>query len=493
MPQTTAVIQDVPLTEFLNTIPSPLVSVLVGLGPYISRIRHVIEVVSWKSSWGESWLTLGLWWATCLLSDIALRYVLPIAMLVVLFVARWTYKPQAAPPPVTEDNLQQSISDLTVIHNLLPRSTLFKSPSNDALNLKVILRVLTILYIPYLILTYFVRLRILIAVAGTILLTWRARWAALIRRGFWRSAWIRWGCYYAWSYLSGQPLPPKTISPQSQSVSVSSNSSKDGKSGNSIRFLFTIYENQRWWMGLDWTAALLPGERPSWCTASQQPVAPPNAFSLPAPTTVYMREGNKRVKRTARWKWEEPEWRVIVHKEGSSISRVQRPVPSPPEEGTTASSMIKAAGKMRQASISGPPESGGNEQEQEKSGENGKGHGNEEDIYTDPDGWVYGDNKWEKCSSKGGRGKYTRYRRWTRIAVLSETVEVVEDGETGIRREDGQSTNAQTSQTQQTKAVHFAPTPAVSSSSSTTAEVQVGVESKLRQRLQAAVKGGAGH
>lgn len=30
-------------------------------------------------------------------------------------------------------------------------------------------------------------------------------------------------------------------------------------------FRFEIYENQRWWMGLDWTHALLPGERPTWC------------------------------------------------------------------------------------------------------------------------------------------------------------------------------------------------------------------------------------
>ena len=29
------------------------------------------------------------------------------------------------------------------------------------------------------------------------------------------------------------------------------------------RFAFTVYENKRWWVGLDWTAALFHGERPS--------------------------------------------------------------------------------------------------------------------------------------------------------------------------------------------------------------------------------------
>jgi hypothetical protein len=48
---------------------------------------------------------------------------------------------------------------------------------------------------------------------------------------------------------------------------------------------------------------------------------------------------------------------------------------------------------------------------------------------TDPDGWVYADNKWEMPSPKGGLGKYTRYRVWTRCAVLVEDIEELEDEE----------------------------------------------------------------
>lgn len=29
----------------------------------------------------------------------------------------------------------------------------------------------------------------------------------------------------------------------------------------------------------------------------------------------------------------------------------------------------------------------------------------DEEVFTDADGWVYGDNKWEHGSSKGGMGK----------------------------------------------------------------------------------------
>ncbi|CAL1707969.1 unnamed protein product [Somion occarium] len=417
-------------------------------------------------------------------------------MLLVLSIARWTAKPQTAQLPITEDNLQQTISDLTLIHALLPSLSSFRS-SQSTPNLSVLLRVLGILYVPYLLLTYIIRLRILIAIAGTILLTWRARWATAIRRGFWRSAWMRWTLYRAWSLLSGQPLPPPVISPQTAKITRLS-ATTSAQTVNSIRFLFTVYENQRWWVGLDWTAALLPGERPSWCSGSQQPVAPPSVFSLPASTTVYMREGNKRIRRTARWKWEEDEWRVIVHKEGTTLARVERPIPTEdPTAPTGATRLMRVAGKMRQASLSGSGSEAPGSSEKEE-GEGGgkttekspssKDDGSDDEVYTDADGWVYGDNKWENESSRGGMGKYTRYRRWTRIAVLSETVETVEDGEVGIRRDDGSpiKLNTHTKSPSQTENVASgALSPDISSPTDE--------RSKLRQRLQAAVVKGTAH
>ncbi|KAN0116364.1 hypothetical protein V8E52_005983 [Russula decolorans] len=82
-----------------------------------------------------------------------------------------------------------------------------------------------------------------------------------------------------------------------------------------------VYENQRWWMGLDWTAALLPGDRPSWCSASQA------AFALPAPTTAFLPVNGPPdacEQRTATWAWAEPEWRVVVRRDGdSSVDTVE--------------------------------------------------------------------------------------------------------------------------------------------------------------------------
>lgn len=345
------------------------------------------------------------------LHDYNFRYVLPIALLAILFIARWSSRPQTLRPPVTEDSLQRTIADLIAIHASLPTFPSF--PDNSSTSLPILLRVSAILYVPYLVLTYLVRLRILIAIAGTIALTWRARWAALIRRGFWRSAWIRWGSYYLWSRFSGLPLPSRKLSPQT----ILAQTATQKSTSQQIRFLFTVYENQRWWMGLDWTAALLPGERPSWCSGSQQPVAPPSAFGLPSSTTVYMMEGKTRMKRTATWKWEEEEWRVLVCKEGGGgLTRIERPVPTGDELAATAGAnrILKAAGKMRQASVAGlavegMPSEEGEAGKLERTGSSisttTKAAEVDEDVFTDGDGWVYGDNKWEHGNSKGGLGK----------------------------------------------------------------------------------------
>lgn len=444
---------------------------------------------------------------------------------------RWKHARSEQSAPVIEDTLHQTMADLTLIQSLLPclpTTTLF--PDRD-LTVVVVLRSLAVVYVPYLFLTYFVRLRVLVALVGTFVLTWRARWALLVRRALWRSAYIRWGIHLAWSRISGQPLPPRGISPEGATLrddvarASSSGSPTRQRPTNAVRFLFTVFENQRWWVGLDFTAALLPGERPSWATSSQQPVNPPATFTLPAPTTVYLPDPGRRsgrIKHTARWTWEEPEWRVVVRKEGSPATRVERPLPALQDENAivSASRLLKAAGRMRQSSLSeGSPErqkKDGIEQDRDelemKSSDRGDDTAQEE-PYTDADGWVYGDNKWEGESAKGGMGKvfrlplllylrssadnvwfkFTRYRRWTRVAVLSETVEHVEAGEL---HPDGSLTQS---------SHHLPPlilagtkieqplqlSPVSQGAQATISSPAEDERSRLRQRLKAAVKGGS--
>ncbi|KAI0744856.1 integral peroxisomal membrane peroxin-domain-containing protein [Earliella scabrosa] len=524
-------VHSAPLVEFLNTLPSPLTTTLVALAPFIAKVRHAAQITTWKAPWEECWLSLAAWWAVCLVPELGLRYLLPLVVFVVFFRLRANPKTSQAAPPVTEDILQRAIADLTTIQTLLPSLPVFTRPYTLPPP-TLLFRTIAWLYVPYLALTYLIRIRILIALTGTLFLTWNARWTSVMRNGLWRSSHIRWAVYRAWSRISGEPLPPFTLSPQSQSdAKLASVSSKPSSASaqtlpsTSVRFLFTIYENQRWWMGLDWTAALLPGERPSWCSASQQPAAPPSAFALPAATTVYTpaADGKHRVKRTARWRWEEHEWRVVVRRE-TGTSRVERPVPSAEKESAAAASasrILKAAGKMRAPSESSEKrvENGkeGHNGEGDEVGESGEVHAHahpepeeDEEPLTDPDGWVYADNKWEGGSSKGGMGKYTRYRRWTRVAVLTETVEIVGPGELGIQRDEPVLPAVDVHHPEPSPPPALPAPPAVSiqnaqaesvndtmaheTQSPTRLSISLEEEgSRLRQRLKAAVMGATGH
>lgn len=342
------------------------------------------------------------------------------------------------------------IDDLAAIHALLPASSV-PAPS------LTLLRIAAFLYLPYLVLTYVVPLRICIATSGTLFLIHRARWARDARAALARSAHLRWAFYHLYALVSGTPLPAPPPSPPPEYVSrpvsgateytnARSNPDSDVPSAPPpsapLRFLFTVYENQRWWVGLDWTAALLPGERPSWCSASHVPLPPPSTFSLPSPTVSYVPVGKHgRAKRMARWTWEESEWCVVVRKEGhEGLWRVEKTPPKDkdtPEDTGTAARMLRAA-RGKDASGSGPSESP--EREKKPAPDQHVSDpsilpAHEDDVVTDADGWVYGDNKWEGASSKGGMGKYTRYRRWTRIAILTETVELVGPGEFGVVRD----------------------------------------------------------
>ena len=258
---------------------------------------------------------------------------------------------------MTEVSVQRAMGDLAALLVLLPSSpTLPTFLSSSTLPSTALFRACALASVPYLILTYLVPVRVLVGLLGTIVLTYRAPFAQLLRAALWRSAFVRWAVYRSWAGLTGIPITYPIPTPVDAAVAAqSANATVTAR----VRFAFMVYENQRWWMGLDWTAALLPGERPSWCSASQAALPPPAAFALPAPTTAFLPvDGPPDAceQRTATWAWAEPEWRVVVRRDGDSSADAVEGAENTTEE-------------------------------------------------TDADGWVYADNKWESHSGKGGLGK----------------------------------------------------------------------------------------
>lgn len=423
----------------------------------------------------------------------------------------------------------------------------------------------------YLLLTYFVPLRHIVLFLGLTALLWEAPWFATIRRALWASLLVRRSARVALRILQGdiriasseatdgpaniglwarlrslQVLSAAQYRQQREMAAGKSMHASDwqgrsrsgertavqaigGASTNmqrrasetiEIQYLFTIFENQRWWIGLEWTQALLPNERPSWSDPVHLASSPPGAFVLPASTTVT--SATEGVKRTFVWKWLDPEWHIRgtagVFISPGTIGANPNPAVAGPGNLPGSTKELKdamgaslgdwknmlanrgsnedaKAKEARRQSLGpaglpamddkGPPSpSSGHARKGSTSifgeglssligakdgkpvmkGDDGTTKAAKErrgsetsnrpvDEHDDPDdgdilghpkrldeaydtdfadwtvdsqGWAYGDNHWEKPSSKGGMGRYTRRRAWVRRAIVVERVETLD-------------------------------------------------------------------
>jgi hypothetical protein len=158
-----------------------------------------------------------------------------------------------------------------------------------------------------------------------------------------------------------------------------------------------------------------------WCTASRTAVCVPDALSLPEPAVSYLPapatgdangengKTEQMVKKTARWSWGEDEWRVMVRKDGNSlVSRVERPLPNGEKDSsgqTSGSARWPFNGVMKRKNGDSATWEKPEEDEEELF------EGDDDDdglIITDPDGWIYGNNKWQEGGPKNGLGKVNK-------------------------------------------------------------------------------------
>ncbi|KAG9044897.1 hypothetical protein FS837_007345 [Tulasnella sp. UAMH 9824] len=367
----------VSLYTLVSNTPAPVVRLLVELAPVTRLLRDISEIVSWKTGRSsEGWLVVAGWWLACLTAGFGVRIAV-------------------------------------VIH-----------PT-------------------YIIVVRLISVQVLVALAGTLVLTWRSPWAKTSRNVLKRSGWVQWGLHRAWITLSGLPESTPTFGSGTQALAVSSDAKATVTTAEQkydlpqpahIRFQFTVFENQRWWMGLDFTHTLLPGERPSWCSPPPHmvPLPPPGSLSLPGPTTVFLpitttlsgepAPSGLRMKRTCKWKWEDSDWYVTVRTLGrDGILHEERVKMEPPLDVDTqptgnAARLVDAVGKgLRRAQTTsgheGSPtrDSGIFHFDTLGGGTNGNDKSSKafpsDTDQTDAVGWVFADNKWEGGSGAGGRGK----------------------------------------------------------------------------------------
>ncbi|KAI9260461.1 Peroxin/Dysferlin domain-containing protein [Helicostylum pulchrum] len=145
-------------------------------------------------------------------------------------------------------------------------------------------------------------------------------------------------------------------------LKISTNESESTGNRSEMIFQFEVFENQRWWLGVNWTTNMMPSERGPWTDNQLKPIHSKEYFKLPEPTikTSSSTVNGKTIERTTNktWGWADGDWWVDMTGE--------------------------LQGKI------------------------------------DHNGWEYGNNAWKQMSGLPGIQTFTRRRRWCRRARLVE-------------------------------------------------------------------------
>ena len=214
---------------------------------------------------------------------------------------------------------------------------------------------------------------------GLFILTYYSPWAKEIRRGLWNMKLVRLLSFYMTGLDLGGINKHRgifiTVSKQLKNMSGSPitenkasstfiGSDKAGNSSNSkrkkeIEFTYVLLENQRRWLGIGWTSAMLSYERAAWTDVYLNPAPAPPHFRLPDDDT------------NMRWEWIDKKWSLDMTNDMNI---------KVPDDG------------VKLTHTPGPD-----------------------------DGFLYFDNRWKHPSSRDSFSKYTRQRRWIRTARLIDT------------------------------------------------------------------------
>ncbi|KAF9407531.1 peroxisome- protein [Podila epigama] len=289
---------------------------------------------------------------------------------------------------VTLKEIQEILDHLAAWNRTLDRlETCFDWSDRSRTRLVVVLVMMS--YLPWLILTYFIPMRFILAVVGSFVICWRAPWFNVL--------WAVTMKLQAFSPLL-QLIPywplnkPETIRASYEkkkrlfsvkdiiSRAIGQRKKEDGEgysmqqsyktsTGYDIEedhatmyYRFVLYENQRWWLGIEWTPMMLPNDRAPWTDDHLEPTQSKSAFQLPPPHIAHEPipgQSNKVLRKSQEWRWLDPHWRLKLSSD------------------------------------------------------------------SDVDGWEYANNHWQKWSGKNRRGAYTRRRAWERTAKLIDTREII--------------------------------------------------------------------
>jgi Integral peroxisomal membrane peroxin len=331
-------------SPLLIATPPQITRALAYSYPFIRPLNKLVGLLSWTSDdpW-ESFLLVAAFWAITLYGDVVIRWVGPLSVIIMLMFAmyvrrysllsstEWTGEKRKTTQKGgdLQDNATQHKSLEDVVENL----RLFTSRCNILLDPFLKLTdflstqttatsattrpALTAMFIRIFLVTplwmaltlpplYIVTTKRVVLAIGTTVLTWHSQPARVTRTIFWRSKLFRRLC----TILTGLDLSDPFDTPKQQFASrfnktphdiAAALAAKRGSDSPGIQFTFTLYENQRRWLGIGWTSSLLAYERSPWTDEHMNATPSTDKFELPEVTGGH-----------ARWEWVQgSEWHII--------------------------------------------------------------------------------------------------------------------------------------------------------------------------------------
>ncbi|KAG0369014.1 peroxisome- protein [Gamsiella multidivaricata] len=420
-------------TDFFSAstpVPASVTLLLSYSAPSIHACHRLLQLLTWTSDRSvKSFLLLFAWWAICLGTETFLIFGLHSTL--ILYIGHLWIKSRKATKVAADIPLPQSpgtphsgkfsfsSSVISNRSNSLLSSTSARHPTTTQLEQAVTLReiqeildhwaawnrnldrietyldwsdrsrtqlvlfLVAFTYVPWLILNYFVPMRFILVVLGSIAICWRAPWftvlwaVAVKLQAF--SPLLQLIPYWPYrpevsaSYRKKKRFSVKDIISRAIGQRKKSDSDVDTSYKTStgydieedhatMYYKFVLYENQRWWLGLEWTPMMLPNDRAPWTDDHLEPTQSKSSFQLPPPHVAHEAipgQPNKVLRKSQEWRWLDPHWRLKL--------------------------------------------------------------GADSDV----DGWEYANNHWQKWSGKNRRGAYTRRRAWERTAKLVDQREIV--------------------------------------------------------------------
>lgn len=336
-------------SPLLAATPPQVTRALAYSHPFLLPLNKFVGLVSWTTGdpW-ESFLFIAAFWALTLYGDTVIKFAGPIVAVAGIILGMYTrrYSPLSSTgwtgeksaghkrgASVSSESHQKSLEDIVdslklftsrcnILLDPFIRLTDFLSTQRTATSATT-RPALTTLFIRILFLTPFwllltlppLRLlttRRIVLAFGTVILSWHSRPARVTRIVLWRSRLVRRTLALITGLDVGEPelvatgsekgkAPPLPPRPKKDANAIAASlAAKHRADSPGVRFTFTLFENQRRWLGIGWTASLLTYERAPWTDEHLNPAPDKDHFDLPEVDGGH-----------ARWRWVEgSEWRV---------------------------------------------------------------------------------------------------------------------------------------------------------------------------------------